>query len=107
MSSDEAAKLAAYAKRLSVKRPLLVFLLVLRELNCGRLAALRTRYPYGGKIKGHGRVTARLTSQTLKRAFDAHIVRLGVGSDEAAWILFQAELAEEWLDKSLHHGNQS
>jgi hypothetical protein len=105
MSSDDAAKLSAYAKRLGVKRSILVFLLVLRELNCNRLVTLHDLYPYEGKKKGLSRVTARLSTKTLKRAFDAHIARHNIGSDEAAWALFQAELTERWLDKSLCSGN--
>jgi hypothetical protein len=106
MSSKEADRVSKYARKLGVKRPLLGFLLVLRELNCHRLPTLRDRYPYPGKKKGRGRVTARLSTKALKTVLEKHIHRYGIGSDEAAWILFQAELAEKWMEKSLHKGNQ-
>ncbi len=106
MSSKDAASLSAYAKKVGVKRPLLALLLVLRELNCRRLADLRDQHPYAGKGPELRRVTARVGSQALKVRFDAHISQFDIGSDEAAWILFQAELAEKWLENSLHHGNQ-
>lgn len=107
MSPADAAKLSAYAADLGVKRPLLVLLLVLRELNCQRLPALRHHYPYESMKKGRGRITARLNERSVKEAFMAHIGKFDMGPDEAAWILFQAELSEKWLEKSLQNGNQS
>lgn len=106
LSSEDAAKLSAYAKNLGVKRSLLVSLLILRELNCHRLPELRPKHRYEAVKKGRGRVTARLSETSLKDSFTAHIGKFGIGSDEAAWILFQAELAERWLEKSLRNGNQ-
>lgn len=105
MYGDDANKLSEYAKRVGVKRAVLVFLLVLRELKSTRLAQLRPKYPYQGKKEGLRRVTARLPSQSFKRAFEKHVAEIGMGSDEAAWVLFQTELAEQWLDKSLLAGN--
>lgn len=107
MSAADAAKLSAYAADLGVKRSLLVFLLVLRELNCHRLPGLRDQNPYEAVKKGRGRVTARLGESSVKEAFLAHIGKFNMGPDEAAWILFQAELSEKWLEKSLWNGNQS
>lgn len=106
MSTEDAANLSAYADKLGVKRSLLVSLLVLRELNCHRLPGLRPKYRYVAMKKGRGRVTARLSATSLKDSFTAHIGKFGIGSDEAAWILFQAELSEKWLEKSLRDGNQ-
>lgn len=107
MAAADAAKLTDYARNLGVKRSLLVFLLVLRELNCQRLPFLHEQFPYEGKKPGRGRVTARLTTEALKTRFEAHIANHGIRSDEAAWSLFQAELSEKWLENSLWQGNQS
>lgn len=106
MSAEDAAKLAAYAQGLGVKRSILVSLLVLRELNCHRLPRLRSKHQYASLKKGRERVTARLGGTPLKDSFAAYIGKFGLGSDEAAWILFQAELSEKWLEKSLSDGNQ-
>ncbi|WP_110298483.1 hypothetical protein [Blastomonas natatoria] len=106
MSAEEATNLSSYAENLGVKRSVLVSLLVLRELNCHRLAWLRTKHRYAALKKGRERVTARLSTMSLKDSFAVHISKFGMGSDEAAWILFQAELSEKWLEKSLFDGNQ-
>jgi hypothetical protein len=52
-------------------------------------------------------VTAHFESLQLKAAFATHIRGLGLGSDEAAWLLFRGELLNRWLVRTLRWDPES
>lgn len=101
LSRQEAADLDAYARAFELSRPKLCVLLVLRELRCRRLRSLKgvNMTPVGKRVGT--RVTTRAANEQVKIDFVAHASSLGLGSDQAAAILFRAELGERWLEAAL------
>lgn len=98
LSPEEAEQLDEYARGLELSRPKLCILLVGRELRCNRLGTLRDNaYSTIGKSTGV-RVTTRPIHAHVKTAFTEHVGSVGLGSDEAAAIVFRAELDERWLE---------
>jgi len=97
MTDVEAELLNDYAASLGLTRPAMCSLLVQRELRKPRLRRIRpSRGPKVGS-DGPRRVTVHLRNADFKSAFTDHVRSLGLGSDEAAAILFRHELKERWL----------
>lgn len=100
LSKEEGRRLKAYAEGLQLTRPNLCALLVVRELACGRLASLRTAHAGSEPKRGAARVTVRV-SEEAKSQFRTAAAGAGLGLDDAAAILFRAELEERWLERSV------
>lgn len=75
-------------------------LLIVRELRFERLPRLKDIYP-APPGKGRKRISARPMNIGLKRAFEAHVTRLGMDVDPSVAILFRAELEERWLEQAI------
>jgi hypothetical protein len=89
-----------YAALMELPRPSICVLLILRELRHPRLRRLKVTAP---KPFGEGeskRVTVRILDPSLKGAFADHVKSCGMGSDEAAAVLFRTELKERWFFKT-------
>lgn len=103
LAREEGAELERYAEGLELSRRRLCGLLIVRELRLNRVAELSKRYAGSGSKKGAARVTARVSS-SRKTEFAAHVAKAVVGSDDAAAVIFRAELAEKWLAKAVSQG---
>ncbi len=101
LTREEAVSLAAYATEHELSRPKLCGLLVLREALRQRLYHLKGRYNGCERQKDATRVTARISNMEVKSIFLESARRCGLGSDEAAAIVFRAELDEHWLASAL------
>lgn len=97
----EAKALTRYARMLELSRPKLCALLVIRAAHSGQLASMVGRFPASEPKAGNSRVTTRLSNQDTKQNFLEAASAVGLGSDDAAAIIFRAELDEHWLEKSL------
>ena len=95
MPEEEAKELDDYAASLELNRPAVCVLLVHRELRRRRLKQLRRTVPPYSGVKEGVRVTARIADRNMKDEFAKHLKDVGVGSDEAASILFRAELKDK------------
>lgn len=101
LTEEEAEDLNRYAAAMELSRPCVCALLVHRELRRPRLKKLKATCPepFGtGPLK---RVTVRIDNPDLKEAFAVHVAGCGMGSDEAAAILFRTEIKEKWVLNSL------
>lgn len=101
LTRDEGKKLKAHAEAHELSRPKLCALLVLRELNLKRLGELKGRYAGSEPKKGAARVTARISNEEVKTDFSDLAEKCGLGSDDAAAIIFRAEIDEHWLSGAL------
>ena len=101
MTPEEAKQLNDYAEGMEISRPKLCILLVVRELRCDRLAGLSRVDNSPLPKKESKRVSARAISPAIKAEFTKHAIAHGLGTDEAAAILFRTELAERWLEHCL------
>ena len=97
MSDEEAEALEHYAGELEISRAALCALLVQQEIRERRLLELAQHYPAYTGLKEGFRVTARIKSRDLKVVFSKHVRACALGSDEAAWLLFNSEPAERSL----------
>jgi hypothetical protein len=98
LSERDAKALSAYARSLELSRPKLLALLVVRSVRSENLARLFATFAGSEPKSGAKRVTARIDDQALKARFIKAARKLGLGSDDAAAMVFRAELAERWLD---------
>lgn len=103
LAPDEHAEFKGYAAQFHLKDSSLANLLVVRELRLRRLPTLKERH-VSGAAKARSRITAHQSNPQLKQAFDAHARACGISPDQAAAILFRAELAERWLEGSVLTG---
>jgi len=101
LTPNEGKQLNAHAEAHELSRPRLCALLVLRELNLKRLGELKGRYAGSEPKKGAARVTARISNEEVKTDFSDLAEKCGLGSDDAAAIIFRAELDEHWLSEAL------
>lgn len=99
--SAEAKALSVYARSLELSRPKLCALLVVRAVRSERLASLVGRHRGSEPKSGATRVTTRVDDQETKRRFALAASTLGLGSDDAAAIVFRDELAERWLENAV------
>jgi hypothetical protein len=104
MTAREAADLCRLARVNELTRAKLLILLVLRELRTKRLRSLAPHHPERiGKGRGK-RITARTARASVKLRFKRHAAECGLGIDEAAGVIFRAELRERWLMGALRAG---
>lgn len=101
LTKAEANDLKSYAAEHQLSRPKLCILLVQRELRCRRLGELSERYTVTVRKKEGRRVTTRSSTSEIKDKFSRHVQELDLGSDDAAAIIFRAELEERWLSSAL------
>ena len=108
MTEEEITSLDEYAKLIEVTRAAMCSLVIQRELRTGQLRRTsRHRRPVYEGVKTRRRVTVHVGNLELKEAFREHVSSLGLGSDEAAFVLFKRELKERWLFKTFgFRGNQ-
>lgn len=93
MTGAEARRLEDYAASMGLRLSSLCALVIQYELRKPTLRRIRppkSEAPAGDRV----RVTAHLRNAALKAAFTGHVRSYGLGSDEAAAILFRAELKE-------------
>jgi hypothetical protein len=88
--------LKAYAVAHELRRPSLCALLVLRATRSANFATLKTRFAGSEPKAGSMRVTARV-SQPVHLAFEEAAALHGLGADDAAAMVFRAELTDKWL----------
>lgn len=101
LSPEEAEQLKVYAEGMEISRPKLCILLIVRELRSPRLAGMPRGTAATLPKSRSKRVTARAINPGLRERFAKRAAALGLGSDEATSIIFRAELAERWLERSL------
>jgi hypothetical protein len=97
----EADALTAYARSLELSRPKLCALLVLRAVRAPKLAVLYEHQRGSESKRGAVRVTTRVDDHEVKRRFATAAAAAGLGSDDAAAIVFRAELDERWLENAI------
>lgn len=102
LSPEEHLEFKRYAAQFHLKDSSLANLLLARELRLQRLAELKGAYARTTPSKQRSRITAHHADPGVKEAFDAHARSAGVSPDQAASILFRTELAERWLETSIH-----
>lgn len=100
LSADEHAAFKQYARQFHLKESSLANLLIARELRLRRLDDLKQRFP-GGPVRKRSRVTAHQPDAQVKQAFEALARDAGLSPDQAASVVFRAELSEQWLAKSI------
>jgi hypothetical protein len=100
LSRREARQLSDYARSVRLRRPSLCILLVQNELLCPRLELGVGKYHGSLPKKGSARVTTRVDAE-LKDAFHGHAEKHGLGSDDAAAVIFLRELDQHWLKHAL------
>ncbi len=98
LSNEDGKKFQDYADLIGLDLAALATLLIVRELNHGRLGALAEKG--GSKPKGK-RITAASAKADLKAQFSRHAAQYGLSSDAACSLLFRAEVAERWLSNCL------
>jgi len=97
LTSAEAAAFHEQAGLGGIDASALANLLIVRELQLGRLAELTSRFdaevPTGDRTK----ITAHQRDDATKLAFGVHAGAKGLKPSPAAAVLFRAELEEHWL----------
>jgi hypothetical protein len=106
MLPSEHRDFCAYADSLHLKDSALANLLIVRELRRKRLAKLKLLYFKEVAKTGSARITAHQTSEAAKAAFLAHAAIHNLKMGPAAAIIFRAELAEHWLERSTGAENE-
>lgn len=97
LTPEEHAEFRRYAMGLHLKDSSLANLLLARELRLRRMAVLKQLFPPPAPLKERSRITAHQSDPAIKQAFEALARGAGISADQAAAILFRAELAERWL----------
>lgn len=101
MTPEEADALTSYAKSMELSRPALCALIIHRELRRPRLKKLLRDGSHSSSSEGPNRVTVRISDQDLKQAFADHVKSCRIGSDDAAALLFRADLKERLIYREL------
>lgn len=107
LTPDEHEAFKRYAAQFHLKESGLANLLLARELTLGRLPELKARDGAGLPLKDRRRITAHAPTVAVKAAFQAHSQKAGLTSNQAAAILFRAELRERWLERSVRTAVES
>jgi hypothetical protein len=111
LASSVKTEFEAYAAQLGLDTSELAKLLIVRERNLKRLAALknaneiptRRRQQYGSRTR-FPTVTAHFSTRTPVEEFDAYAKSCGLNrSGAGAWLL-EMELREKWLKDALARG---
>jgi hypothetical protein len=101
LQPDEHASFKTYANDLGLTESALAKLLLVRELRRKCLNELKGKYPPGARSGSRKRVTAHRPDAAMKTAFSERCSEEGLKPDQAASILYRAELDERWLDKAM------
>ena len=101
LTHEEYTSFKEYAAEFHLKPSSLANLLLVRELNLGRLARLREFVTYGAAAGNRARVTAHQPDPAMKIEFESRAGEVGLKPDQAASIVFRAELDERWLARAL------
>lgn len=101
LKPDEHARFKAYANGLGLSESALANLLLVREIRRKRLRDLKSRYSAGAPSESRERVTAHRPDAAIKVAFVARSSEEGLKPDQAASILYRAEISERWLEQSI------
>ena len=101
LSPEEAQQLKDYAESMEISRPKLCILLIVRELRSSRLDRMPRSSATALPKRKSKRVTARAINSQVRDRFAKRAASLGLGTDEATAMIFRAELAERWLERSL------
>lgn len=98
--ADEYARFMDYLAQFHLRPAAVATLLIVREIRRCHLPELKELYghPAGPDRE---RITARPVDGRLKRKFEAHVERLGIGPDPAAAMVYRAELDDRWLERAL------
>lgn len=91
----------SYSIQFCLSESALANLLLVRELRLQRLHNLKSKYLSRAPSDSRQRVTAHQPNAELKTAFEARSIEEGLKPDQAASILYRAELDERWLEKSI------
>lgn len=97
----EAEALSNYARSLELSRPKLCALLIVRAVRSDGLSSLVGRHPKSEPKAKATRVTARLDNPDTKQRFAQSAAALGLGTDDAAALVFRTELADRWLENAI------
>lgn len=104
LTPDEHSEFKRYAAAFQFTESSLANLLIVRELRRQRLPKLRQLFASNAPLKERARITAHQSNERLKQTFDAHAQGAGVSPDQAASIIFRAELNERWLQRAVDSG---
>lgn len=102
LTPEEHSEFQRYAAQFHLKDSGLANLLVERELRLHRLEELKPTYFRCTSAKHRSRITAHQADPAFKAAFEARARDADLSPDQAASVLFRAELGERWLEKSVH-----
>jgi hypothetical protein len=101
LQPDEHAKFKAYANEFGLSESALANLLLVREIRVRRLRDLKGKYSASTPSESRERVTAHSSDPALKTAFALVCSEEGLKPDQAASILFRAELSDGWLGQAI------
>jgi hypothetical protein len=101
VAPGERAAFEAYATDLGLTMSALLNLLVRRELNLDRMAALEPAYLRELPVAECQKVIAHLDTPNLNEQFAKHAARYSLAVASASAILIRAELEESWLGAAL------
>ncbi|OYW45878.1 MAG: hypothetical protein B7Z08_01385 [Sphingomonadales bacterium 32-68-7] len=102
LSPAEHLEFKRYAAQFQLKDSSLANLLLARELRLRRLSDLKASYLRSTPLPQRSRITAHQADAAVKAAFEAQAREAGLSPDQAAAIVFRAELGERWLERSIH-----
>lgn len=101
LTSEEHAIFQAYAVEFGLSESGLANLLLVREIRLKRLGLLMQKYSAGAPSESRSRVTAHQRDAAMKIAFGERSSDEGLKPDQAASIVYKAELDERWLEQSM------
>lgn len=101
LNPEEHREFGDYSSSLCVTGSALVALLIARELRVKRLKDLVDQFRAGARVGIRKRISSPVLPNSLRDTFEDHAKTVGLSLDQAASILFRAELAERWLDRAL------
>ena len=105
LTPEEHAEFKGYAAEFHLKESSLANLLIARELRQRRLAELAKTFRTNAPLKKRCRVTAHQAEPNTKFEFEALARNAGMSPDQAASIIFRAELTERWVANSVRGAN--
>jgi hypothetical protein len=101
LTPEEHEMFQTYAVEFGLSESGLANLLLVREMRRQRLHDLKGKYAAGAPSDSRQRVTAHQRNAALKMAFDERSSDEGLKPDQAASIVYRAELDERWLERSV------
>lgn len=101
LQPDEHIRFKTYAAEFCLSESALANLLLVREIQIKRLKDLKDKYLAGAPSESRARVTAHQPDEVMKIAFEARCSEEGLKPDQAASIVYRAELDERWLERSI------